>query len=236
MEHSTPYKIFLLWLLLTSLMLSGVFVVWDMGILGAILQQDITRISTIILFVFFGACVHCAWRSFYLARQALMLAYLQDELVKEDSAVQLLSLFPRGSCLAQEYLVGLYQGRDAQDKVLLSEIMAESLRGTHQVGWFIAGIVIKLGLLGTVVGFVLMLSSVSGLDKLDITDIKQLMQQMTQGMGVAMNTTLVGLISSMALGIQYLLLDRCADRLVVDGVNLGQAFMSVSLDERSGAL
>ncbi len=231
MESSTPYKIFLYWLLLVSLMLFGGLVAWDTGALSLILQQDLTRISAVILIVFFVASMHCAWRSFYLARQALMLVRLQQELLQKGSAVGLLSIFPRGSCLAQEYLMGLYQSGDVQDKVLLSEVMAESMRGAHQVGWFIAGVIIKLGLLGTVVGFVLMLGSVSGLDNLDISDIKQLMQQMTQGMGVAMNTTMVGLVCSMALGLQYLLLDRCADRLVVEGVNLGQEYISLSQPE-----
>ncbi|MDO6749982.1 MotA/TolQ/ExbB proton channel family protein, partial [Gilvimarinus sp. 1_MG-2023] len=79
---------------------------------------------------------------------------------------------------------------------------------------FMTGVLVKLGLLGTVVGFMLMLGSVSGLENLDTSDLKVLMQQMTTGMGVAMNTTLVGLVCSILLGLQYLLLDRSADRLV----------------------
>ena len=74
---------------------------------------------------------------------------------------------------------------------------------------------IKLGLLGTVIGFIMMLTSIGGLDSLDIEQVQRLMQQMTQGMMVALNTTLLGLIGSMILGIQYLLLDHCADRLLV---------------------
>ena len=67
-----------------------------------------------------------------------------------------------------------------------------------------------------------MLSSISGIEELDISDIKDLMQQMTQGMGVSMNTTMIGLISSMLLGVQLLLLDRCADGLIVDVVDFAQ--------------
>ena len=63
-----------------------------------------------------------------------------------------------------------------------------------------------------------MLRSVSGIEQLDTSDIQQLMQQMTLGMGVAMNTTLVGLIASLHLGIQFLMLDRAADRLIADAV------------------
>jgi hypothetical protein len=124
--------------------------------------------------------------------------------------------------VAVDYLLALERGSTEGDNAQLAEIMAETVRGSHQVGWFLAGLVIKLGLLGTVIGFVLMLGSVSGLDSLDIGGVKQLMQQMTRGMGIAMNTTMIGLISSMLLGLQYLLLDRSADHFVADTVMLGQ--------------
>ena len=98
----------------------------------------------------------------------------------------------------------------------MAEILAEKFAGANQVGWFFSAIIIKLGLLGTVIGFVIMLSSISSIDALVVDDIKNLMQQMTQGMGVAMNTTMVGLVCSMLTGIQYLLLDRYCDRVLVD--------------------
>lgn len=101
----------------------------------------------------------------------------------------------------------------------MAEVMAERARGTHQVGWFITSLMLKLGLLGTVVGFVMMLGSLEGLEQLDISDIKTLMKEMTQGMGVAMNTTLVGLIGSILLGLQFLLLDRHADKLIAATVD-----------------
>ncbi|MGH8598031.1 MAG: hypothetical protein ACREXT_15355, partial [Gammaproteobacteria bacterium] len=52
----------------------------------------------------------------------------------------------------------------------------------------------------------------------DIAHAQALLGSMTVGMGVALNTTLVGLVTSMLLGLQYLLLDRGADRLLADAV------------------
>jgi biopolymer transport protein ExbB/TolQ len=220
MSASTAYRIFLYWLILAGLILFSVYVGWDLGVLEIILARDITRISVIVLLLLFFATIHCGYRSWFLTMQLLMAEKL-NRCIKENKNCDI-RMFSNGQSLVQEYLEGLQKGDAEQDKVILSEVMAERLRGTHQVGWFIAGMVIKLGLLGTVIGFVLMLSSISGLDNLDISDIKQLMQQMTQGMGVAMNTTMVGLVSSMLLGMQYLLLDRCADQVVTTGVGIGQ--------------
>ncbi|MCP4595446.1 MotA/TolQ/ExbB proton channel family protein [Neptuniibacter sp.] len=229
MPSSSSYRIFLYWLLLAGLIVSAVFVSWDLGVLEKILVEDITRISVIVLLLLFLASMHCGYRSWYLTRQLLMHEHLRTNfsgLTDENYPP-----FPKGVSVIQDYLTGLSNGDSEQDKTLLSEVMAESLRGSHQVGWFISGLVIKLGLLGTVIGFVLMLGSISGLENLDISDIKQLMTQMTQGMGVAMNTTMVGLVSSMLLGLQYLLLDRCADGVVAEGVSLGQEFCNQNQDD-----
>jgi len=222
MSPSDAYRIFLYWLLLAVLIIFSVYVSYDSGVLADILTGDITRISVIVLLLLFLATVYCGYRSWFLSQQMRMAEQLQAQ--GFDADLNHFFVFEAGKSLIQDYLEGLQKGDPEQDKVILSEVMAERFRGAHQVGWFTAGLVIKLGLLGTVIGFVLMLSSISGLENLDISDIKQLMQQMTQGMGVAMNTTMVGLVSSMLLGLQYLLLDRCADQVVTKGVNLGQDF------------
>ena len=47
-------------------------------------------------------------------------------------------------------------------------------------------------------------------------NVQNLLKQMTQGMAIALYTTLVGLIANLWLGLQLLLLDRTADRLVAD--------------------
>lgn len=220
MSHSSAYRVFLYWLITAGIVLFAIYVSWDLGVLAKIFAEDITRISLIVIALLLLTSLHCGYRSWYLTQQLRMAEVLSSRLAQHDDSGP--SEFSPGASVIQDYLSGIKKSSDERDKVILSELMAEKVRGSHQVGWFISGLVIKLGLLGTVIGFVLMLGSVSGLENLDISDIKQLMQQMTQGMGVAMNTTLVGLVSSMLLGIQYLLLDRCADGVVAIGVEIGQ--------------
>ena len=50
----------------------------------------------------------------------------------------------------------------------------------------------------------------------DVDQIQALLTQMTAGMAIALYTTLVGLIANLWLGLQLLLLDRTADRIVAD--------------------
>ena len=72
---------------------------------------------------------------------------------------------------------------------------------------------IKLGLLGTVIGFIFMLNSVAQMETTDLNAAKLMLTQMSGGMRIALFTTLAGLSSGLILGVQYQLLDRAADKL-----------------------
>ena len=104
----------------------------------------------------------------------------------------------------------------------MDDAFAEEVGGAHATGWFFAQLLVKLGLLGTVVGFILMLSSITGASSFDPEHAHELFSEMTRGMRVALNTTLVGLLGTMLLGFQYLLLDRAADRLVAGAARFAE--------------
>jgi len=220
------YKTLLYWLLMAGLMLFGLYISWDLQVLQTILDQDKTRLSLLILMMLLVMSVHCARRSYFIARQFLMFDHFHQQFSRGQHP-GISQPYAEGRSLSQDYFSGLLKSHSAKhenENALLAELLAEGARGSHQVGWFVSGLMVKLGLLGTVVGFVIMLSSISGLENLDLSDIKELMQQMTQGMGIAMNTTMIGLVCSMLLGAQYLMLDRMADRLIAETVNLGHRF------------
>ena len=100
--------------------------------------------------------------------------------------------------------------------------IGERLSGPHEFGWFIVNGLIKLGLLGTVIGFIVMLATVDSATSFDVAAVQQLLVGMSQGMRVALYTTLAGLATSMVLSLHYLLLDRAADRLQARIVTFAQ--------------
>jgi biopolymer transport protein ExbB/TolQ len=67
-----------------------------------------------------------------------------------------------------------------------------------------------------VVGFIVMAAQIGRAAGFDIEQVQTLLKTMTQGMAIALYTTLVGLIANLWLGLQLLLLDRLADRLAAD--------------------
>ncbi|WP_370263084.1 MotA/TolQ/ExbB proton channel family protein [Limnobacter sp.] len=224
MQSKLPHTLFLNWLLLLTLIVFALAVCWAYGLMQWVVASDSTRICLVILFAFALGSGLAGWRSVYLSRQIQYFFQIQAGARG----------FAPGQSICFDYLAHQNPVVHASESGLLAEVLAERARGTHTVGWFITGLMIKLGLLGTVVGFIMMLSSLEGLEQLDISDIKTLMQQMTQGMGVAMNTTLVGLSTSILLGLQYLLLDRHADRLIADTVAFAHRHVAGDLSLQPG--
>lgn len=97
-----------------------------------------------------------------------------------------------------------------------TQLLGERSHGPHETAWWFAAACIKLGLLGTVVGFIVMAMQIGRMPSFDLDQVQNLLKQMTQGMAIALYTTLVGLVANLWLGLQLLLLDRLADRIAAD--------------------
>lgn len=75
--------------------------------------------------------------------------------------------------------------------------------------WFASEVMITLGMIGTVAGFLIMLNTAfSGLDVNDVRNIQQSISDMAIGMSTALVTTLVGLICSTLIKVQILVYEN----------------------------
>lgn len=203
----------LVWLLVVFLILFAFYISYDLGFLGQLIGSDLTRISLLILGIFSLTLCHCAKQSWFLAQQGNFLIHLREG---NQNVSEYTKAKHQQPSLALEYWLSGASHSGVGEGSTREEVLAEKMRGGNQLGWFSAGLMIKFGLLGTVVGFAIMLGSINEVEALEVSDIKNLMQLMTEGMRVAMNTTIVGLITSILLGVQYFILDRYADRLVIE--------------------
>ena len=78
-------------------------------------------------------------------------------------------------------------------------------KSTTDTLWFAAESCMTLGMIGTVTGFIYMLStSFVNIDPSDIDSMKSVIAQMAAGMGTALITTFVGLVTSLSLKIQII--------------------------------
>ena len=96
-----------------------------------------------------------------------------------------------------------------------NKIKSTDWRGNQEVGWFISDFVLTIGMIGTVSGFLLMLTGAfAGVDLTDEVAIKNVLEKMAQGISTALYTTLFGLICGSLLKIQYFNLGRATDLLI----------------------
>jgi len=93
------------------------------------------------------------------------------------------------------------------DKVYYSGQL-EKVSSQEEIGWFSSDMCLNIGMIGTVIGFIMMLVGFAHVDVGDIKSIQDLLGSMSGGMSTALYTTLVGLVASQLLKIQYFNLQR----------------------------
>ena len=96
-----------------------------------------------------------------------------------------------------------------------NEIKNIDWQGNQEIGWFVSDFVLTIGMIGTVSGFLLMLTGAfAGVDLNDEVAMQNVLEKMSKGMSTALYTTLFGLICGGLLKIQYFSLGRATDILV----------------------
>ena len=82
-----------------------------------------------------------------------------------------------------------------------------------EVGWFTSDLCLTVGMMGTVIGFIMMLSGFATVDVAEIKTIQALIKQLGIGMSTSLYTTLAGLVCGALLKIQYFNLNQAIDRV-----------------------
>ena len=99
------------------------------------------------------------------------------------------------------------------DQTALLRSLADRLRGREKLGIFVSESLLRLALLGTAVGFILMLIPISGLTSFEADMLRETLTGMTGGMAIALNVTVAGIGTALLLKFQYFLLDAAVTEL-----------------------
>jgi len=184
------------WLALGGMLAFGSWLLGARGVWGLLLRADPTGLTLVIIIVFGTATLWCGARARLLQQQRQALAG------------------PSG--WAADYCADL-----ARDGATALDLLLERSHGPHGTAWWVNGIQLKLGLLGKVIGFSILALNIGGAQSFDASQSQELLRSLTTGLGVALLTTMVGLVGNILLGLQLTRLDRYADLLVADIQRLG---------------
>tara|TARA_R110000824_G_scaffold39322_2_gene118991 strand:+ start:53 stop:565 length:513 start_codon:yes stop_codon:yes gene_type:complete len=91
--------------------------------------------------------------------------------------------------------------------------IVEKIEHLMEVGWFTSDLCLTIGMIGTVAGFIMMLSGFATVDTNDIQTVQDLIKTLGTGMSTALYTTLMGLICSAGLKVQYFNLSQAIDKV-----------------------
>ena len=172
--------------LVLSLIIFSFYLLFQLDLIELIINSDRSKISLIILVIYLLATLH--W--FYIA----------ITLDKEISSIDK----PEKDTLIGRNLI---KRNDLEKTPSLYNLLEDELSNRHSIGYLIVDILLKLGLTGTVIGFILMLLPIGEIKDFDPQILQKLLSTMSGGMAVALYTTLTGLVTSMLLKFQYFLLD-----------------------------
>ncbi|MGB5705423.1 MAG: MotA/TolQ/ExbB proton channel family protein [Arenicellales bacterium] len=203
------------WLAITGAILFGFFLLWRFDFLLLILESDQTRLSLMIIGLFGLTCLYLGLSSWQLAKHKKALLHWA---VHQDNNVNSGQGTADASHWIQEHLALTRQSEEKEGlhaEALHARLVEKVHRG-HNLGWFAVDFLIRLGLIGTVIGFILMLSTVYKLQNEEVSALQELLSSMGAGMQVALYTTLTGISASMLLSVYCKVLDRFADNLVGD--------------------
>ena len=91
--------------------------------------------------------------------------------------------------------------------------LIEKIEHLMEVGWLTSDHCLSIGMMGTVIGFIMMLGGFANIDINDMATVQGLIKGLGVGMSTALYTTLTGLICSALLKIQYFNLSQAIDKV-----------------------
>ena len=172
-------------LLLLVLIIFGVWILDERGLLAVVLEGDKSQISTVI---------GCLW-----IISSIYWLYLSKIISDERNSFENME-FKNKKLLVSRFFNSLEKNEDKD--VLISAFESE-FEKKISYGVVASDVALKLGLLGTIIGFILMLKPIADLNSTRPEDLKIALSSMSSGMAVALYTTLTGLIVSTLLRIQF---------------------------------
>ena len=206
MKNSLIDNIFISWIYFISLIFITFYVLGSLGFISNIFQADISYISSLITFIVIFYLFQCGY---YLNKLRDAVYFLEKEINSDSNNIFIM--------IYRDYQSTNNITKD--NKTSSQEDFKLKLYEFADNGFFVSDLLLKLGIIGTVIGFIIMLSSLSAIDEMNLSKMNNLLLSMSTGMKVALYTTLTGLIGSILLSIQYNFLESKINVFINKAVN-----------------
>ena len=199
------YLLLLRYSLVNAVGLVFILLVYSQGYLNKAIKSDVTNVVVLIIFIFLIGLTLASIKAFWISRELNHAYSLQK---KEESLLN--DFIKKSKKLDASSRSNLISSTRINISVKISNIK------------FIANILVILGLIGTVIGFIIALSGVDGSVSSNPDEVGKMVASLVKGMSVALYTTLAGSILSVWLNICYQILSNGANRLISRIIEVGE--------------
>ena len=199
------YLLILRYSLINLVGLIFLFVLITQGYVTKAIKADITNMVIVILSVFTIGFILAGYRTFWLSRE---LNFSFSKILPNNS-------------IAKSFLQNA-KNLDASSRNNLASSLRIKLSSKINYIKFLANTLVILGLIGTVIGFIIALSGVDGSVSSNPEEVSKMVSTLIQGMSVALYTTLVGSICSVWLNICYQIMSTGANKLLSRTIEIGE--------------
>ena len=172
-------------LLLLVLIIFGVWILDERGLIAVVIEGDKSQISKVIAGLWIVSSIY--W------------LYLSKIISEERNSFENME-FNNKKLLVSRFFNSLEKN---ENKDVLINAFESEFEKKISYGVIASDIALKLGLLGTIIGFILMLKPIADLNSTSPENLKIALSSMSSGMAVALYTTLTGLIISTLIRIQF---------------------------------
>ncbi len=178
---------------------------WAQGLVARVINADVTNMVVLICVVFLIGLILAGYRLWKVSKQ-LNAAY---------------NFNPKERSRASDFLKKT-KGKNATSRANIAQALRLKLFSRIVHIRYISNSLTVLGLIGTVLGFIIALSGVDPDVASNPSAISPMVAQLIEGMSVALYTTLVGSILSVWLGLIYQMLATGTSNLVSQIIELSE--------------
>lgn len=196
-------QLFTRWLFFISSLIVFIYILIFYGFIAEIINNDFTFISILIMIIFIVFTIHIGMQ---IKKVDSILLIFYNQSSKDDVEKFLILLNKNCSNNYYAYSVHTYF-KSMFDPISENDNLEMKITKYSDTVWYVVDLLIKLGLVGTVIGFIIMLSSIVTIENFDLSLMQTLLQKMSAGMMIALYTTLTGLVSSILLAFQNKILE-----------------------------
>ena len=222
--------LFSLWAAFVGLLLFASFLLYEKGIWASLLSADPTYLTALIVVLFVSTTTWVGLRAKRLVKEFDEFVRFEALLIQNPIAAREWLNFKQESWAHEFFSAIQSKGQAWRDHARLVDLLTEKTAAVHEMPWWINGVLLKLGLLGKVIGFSIMALQLGEMSSFDSGQTSAVLKTLTGGLGIALLTTMTGLTANILLGIQLMRLDRFSDYLTAKAIKISEVDLQKIMD------